>query len=167
MARPVPNNTLIVGGGTAGITVAARLRRAGAREATVLDPAATHYYQPLWTLVGGGQVDVRRTGRPEASLIPRGVRWIQESAAEFRPEDGTVVTDTGRRLTYDSLVVAPGLQLNFDRVPGLVEALTDGPVTSNYRADLAPRTWELIRGMRRGTAVFTQPAGPIKCAGAP
>lgn len=167
MAKPVARNTLIVGGGTAGLTVAARLRRAGARGVTVLEPAVTHHYQPLWTLVGGGQLDVRRTGRPEASLIPRGVRWVREAAAEFHPEDNVVVTGAGQRIGYDSLVVAPGLRLDFDRVPGLTEALAEGPVTSNYRADLAPRTWELIRGMRRGTAVFTQPAGPIKCAGAP
>lgn len=117
---------------------------------TVLDPAVTHYYQPLWTLVGGGQVDVRRTGRPQESLIPRDVRWVPEAAAEFRPEDNVVVTDTGRHLGYETLVVAPGLQLNFDPIPGLVEAITDGPASSNYRVDLAPRTWELIRGMRRG-----------------
>lgn len=167
MAKPVPNNILIIGGGTAGLTVAARLRRAGARGVTLLDPTTTHYYQPLWTLVGGGQVDIRRTGRPQESLVPRHVRWVREAAAEFRPEHNVVVTDTGRHLGYDSLVVAPGIQLNFDRVPGLAEAITDGPANSNYRVDLAPRTWELIRGMRRGTAVFTQPAGPIKCAGAP
>lgn len=95
MAKPVAHNTLIVGGGTAGLTVAARLRRAGAREVTVVDPAVTHYYQPLWTLVGGGQADIRITGRPEATLIPRGVRWVREAAAEFHPEDNTVVTDAG------------------------------------------------------------------------
>lgn len=167
MAEPVAHNTLIVGGGTAGLTVAARLRRAGARGVTVLDPAVTHYYQPLWTLVGGGQVDIRITGRPEASLIPRGVRWVRDAAVEFHPEDNAVVTDAGQRIGYDSLVVAPGLRLDFDRVPGLVDALAEGPVTSNYRADLAPRTWELIRNLRRGTTVFTQPVGPIKCAGAP
>ncbi len=167
MAESVSHKTLIVGGGTAGLTVAARLRRAGVRGVTVLDPAVTHYYQPLWTLVGGGQADIRITGRPQASLIPRGVDWVREAAAEFRPDDNLVVTGTGRELGYDQLVVAPGLQLNFDRVPGLVDALTEGPVSSNYRADLAPRTWELIRNLREGTAVFTQPAGPIKCAGAP
>jgi sulfide:quinone oxidoreductase len=133
----------------------------------VLDPAITHYYQPLWTLVGGGQADIRVTGRPEVSVIPRGVHWLAESAAELRPDEHLVVTDTGRELTYAALVVAPGLRLEFDRVPGLAESLATAPVSSNYRADLAPRTWELIRNMRSGTAVFTHPAGPIKCAGAP
>jgi sulfide:quinone oxidoreductase len=158
---------LIVGGGTAGLTVAARLRRAGAQDITVLDPATTHYYQPLWTLVGGGQADVRITGRPQASLIPRGVDWLPEAAVELRPHDDLVITGTGRELPYDVLVVATGLRLRFEQIPGLTEALATAPVSSNYRADLAPRTWELIRNLRSGTAVFTHPAGPIKCAGAP
>lgn len=158
---------LIVGGGTAGLTVAARLRRAGGTDITVLDPATTHYYQPLWTLVGGGQADVRGTGRPQSGLIPRGVRWIQEAADEFRPGDDTVVTSAGRELHYDKLVVAPGLRLDFAKIPGVVDALESAPVSSNYRVDLAPRTWELIRNLRSGTAIFTQPAGPIKCGGAP
>jgi sulfide:quinone oxidoreductase len=160
-------NVLVVGGGTAGLTVAARLRRAGMSGVTVLDPAVTHYYQPLWTLVGGGQADLRVTAKPQSKLMPRGVRWLREAAAEFDPEENVVITETGSRLDYDALVVAPGLQLDFDKVPGLTEALATAPVSSNYRADLAPRTWELIRNLRSGTAVFTQPAGPIKCAGAP
>ncbi len=164
---PDTRKVLIVGGGTAGLTVAARLRRSGCKDITLLDPASTHYYQPLWTLVGGGQADLRATGKAQSTLIPRGVRWLREAAAEFHPDANAVVTATGHRVDYDALVVAPGLQLDFDKVPGLTDALAIAPVSSNYRADLAPRTWELIRNLRSGTAVFTQPAGPIKCAGAP
>lgn len=167
MADRSHKHVVIVGGGTAGITVAARLRRAGMKNITVLDPATTHYYQPLWTMVGGGQADVRGTGRPESSVIPRGVKWVREAATKFDPDANTVTTESGRELSYDMLVVAAGLQLDFDRVPGLPEALASGPVSSNYRADLAPRTWELIRNLRSGTALFTHPAGPIKCGGAP
>lgn len=166
MARS-KHRIVIVGGGSAGITTAARLRRRGEADVALIDPATTHYYQPLWTLVGGGQADLRETGRPQSSLIPPGVNWIQEAVTEFAPEENLVRTDGGREVSYDALVVATGLQLNFDRTPGVLEALATAPVSSNYRADLAPRTWELIRNLRAGTAVFTQPAGPIKCAGAP
>lgn len=167
-SNPVaPGNIVVAGAGTAGLTVAARLRRAGAPSVTVVDPAVTHYYHPLWTLVGGGQADLRKTGRPQSSLIPQGVTWLREAVAEFRPDANLLLTGSGREVSYDALVVATGLQLDFDRTPGLAEALATAPVSSNYRADLAPRTWELIRNLRAGTAVFTQPSGPIKCAGAP
>lgn len=158
---------VIVGAGTAGLTVAARLRRAGVPEVTVIDPAVTHYYQPLWTLVGGGQADLRSSARAQADLIPPGVRWVRESVVELRPRDNVVTTASGQDLTYQHLVLAPGVQLHVDRIAGAVDALAAAPVSSNYRADLAPRTWELIRNLTSGTAVFTQPSGPIKCAGAP
>ena len=47
------------------------------------------------------------------------------------------------------------------------ETLGKNGVTSNYRYDLAPYTWSLVRSLKSGTALFTQPPLPIKCAGAP
>ena len=161
------HQVLIVGGGTAGLTVAARLRLAGTRDVAVLDPSASHYYQPLWTLVGGGRATAGSSARPQASVIPSGVTWISDAAAGVDPAAQTVTTAGGRTLHYDSLVVAPGIQLDFDKVTGLAEPLGERGVSSNYQYDLAPRTWDFIRGLRGGTAVFTMPPGPIKCAGAP
>lgn len=158
---------LIVGGGTAGITVAARLRRAGITGVTLLEPADVHWYQPLWTLVGGGQAPLRSTRRPEAAVIPPGVSWIRDAATAVDPDARRVGTAGGQDLGYDLLVLAPGIQLNWRGVPGLADAVGHGAVTSNYTAQHAPRTWELIRRMRSGTAVFTQPSGPFKCGGAP
>jgi len=161
------HKVLIVGGGTAGITVAARLRRAGVTDVAVVEPSGSHYYQPLFTLVGGGRAPASATVRPEASVMPKGVVWIREAAAGIDPAAQAVATESGRVLGYDYLVVAPGIQLDFGRVPGLTEALGQRGVSSNYRPDLPPRTWEFIRDLRGGTALFTMPAGPIKCAGAP
>ncbi|QHC20624.1 NAD(P)/FAD-dependent oxidoreductase [Streptomyces sp. GS7] len=158
---------LIIGGGTAGITVAARLRRAGLRDIALLEPSDTHWYQPLWTLVGGGQAPLRAALRTEAEVIPPGVRWLRERATAVDPAARTVTTATGRVLSYGRLVLAPGLSLDWDGVPGLAAAVGHDGVSSNYRPDLAPYTWELIRRMRRGTAVFTMPSGPVKCGGAP
>lgn len=161
------HEVLIVGGGTAGLTVAARLRRAGMADIAVLDPSANHYYQPLWTLVGGGRTAQRETVRPQAEVMPQGVRWIKDAAVGADPAAQTVTTESGQVLHYDYLVMAPGIQLDFDRLPGLTETAGKRGVSSNYRYDLAPQTWEFIRDLRGGTAVFTMPAGPIKCAGAP
>jgi sulfide:quinone oxidoreductase len=158
---------LIVGGGTAGITVAARLIRAGAGDVAVIEPSDRHFYQPLFTVIGGGRAPQRAAVRPEASVMPTGVGWIRESAAAADPDAQTVTTGTGRVVTYDYLVVAPGIQLDFGKIPGLTETLGKNSVSTNYRFDLAPRTWEFIRALRGGTAIFTMPPGPVKCAGAP
>ncbi|HUZ24622.1 MAG TPA: FAD/NAD(P)-binding oxidoreductase [Streptosporangiaceae bacterium] len=164
---PEHRKVVIVGGGTAGITVAARMHRAGITDITVVEPSGTHYYQPLWTLVGGGRCPASATVRPESGVMPKGVTWVREAATAADPAAQTVTTQSGAVLPYDYLVMAAGIQLDFGKVPGLTEALGQRGVSSNYRFDLAPRTWEFIRGLRGGTALFTMPAGPIKCAGAP
>jgi sulfide:quinone oxidoreductase len=161
------HEVLIVGGGSAGLTVAARLRRAGVTRIAVLDPSESHYYQPLWTLVGAGRAAQRATVKAQSAVMPKGVTWIKDTAVGADPAAQAVTTRSGQVLHYDYLVMAPGIQLDFGRLPGLAEAIGMAGVSSNYRYDLAPRTWELIRGLRGGTAIFTMPAGPIKCGGAP
>ncbi|MGE6761467.1 FAD-dependent oxidoreductase [Corallococcus interemptor] len=161
------HRVLIIGGGTAGLTVAARLKRKGVQGVAVLEPSAQHYYQPLWTLVGAGAADIASSVRPEADYIPKGTRWIQDRAEEVDPVRQWVLTRAGTRVTYDFLVVAPGIQLDWDKVRGLREALETPFVSSNYDFRLAPKTWEMVRAFRGGTALFTHPATPVKCAGAP
>lgn len=158
---------IIVGGGTAGISVAARLLRKGHSDVAVIEPSDMHYYQPLWTLVGGGQAKASTTARPEASVMPKGATWIENAAATVDPDNNRVTCVDGADYEYDVLVVSPGIQLDWDRTEGLQDALGRDGVSSNYRFDLAPRTWEFIRDLRSGSAVFGMPSGPIKCAGAP
>ncbi|GAB5470148.1 MAG: bifunctional protein tyrosine phosphatase family protein/NAD(P)/FAD-dependent oxidoreductase [Rhodospirillales bacterium] len=161
-------DVVIVGGGAAGISVAASLvgRRAGL-EVAIVDPAEVHYYQPGWTMVGGGIFEIESTVRTMGSLIPKGVHWIKAAVAAFEPKDDALVLDGCRVVKYKRLIVCPGLKLDWHRVEGLVETLGKNGVTSNYRYDLAPYTWKLVQGLRSGHAVFTQPPMPIKCAGAP
>ncbi|MCV7433427.1 NAD(P)/FAD-dependent oxidoreductase [Mycolicibacterium bacteremicum] len=158
---------LIVGGGTAGISVAARLLRRGHTYVAVIEPSDVHYYQPLWTLVGGGQAKASSTVRTEASVMPEGATWIKNAAIEIDPDNNKVICVDGAEYEYDVLVVCPGIQLDWARTEGLQDALGKDGVSSNYRFDLAPRTWEFIRNLRSGSAVFAMPSGPIKCAGAP
>jgi sulfide:quinone oxidoreductase len=129
-------------------------------------PADVHYYQPGWTMVGGGIFEPQSPPRPWAALIPRGVHWIKAAVSAFEPKDNALILDGCRVVKYNRLIVAPGLKLDWDAVEGLVETLGRNGVTSNYRYDLAPYTWELVQGMK-GRAIFTQPPMPIKCAGAP
>ena len=159
---------VIVGGGAAGLAVAASLKsRKSSLDIAVIDPADIHYYQPGWTMVGGGIFEASDTAKTMGSLIPRGVTWIKSAVAAFEPKDDAVILDGCRVVKYKRLIVAPGLKLAWDRVEGLEATLGKNGVTSNYRYDLAPYTWNLVKNMKEGRAVFTQPPMPIKCAGAP
>jgi sulfide:quinone oxidoreductase len=158
---------LILGGGTGGIITASLLRRAGQTDIAILEPSSQHFYQPLWTLVGAGVVPARTTSRGEARYIPTGVRWIQDRGLEVAPDQQIVTTGSGARIGYDFLVVATGAQLNWNAIPGLEDAIFRGDASSNYRYDLAPKTWDLIRNFKGGTALFHMPGTPAKCPGAP
>jgi sulfide:quinone oxidoreductase len=159
---------VIVGGGAAGVAVASSLlSRDSTLEVTIIDPADTHYYQPGWTMVGGGIFKPETTVKTMASVIPNAVKWIQAAVAGFEPQSNHVVLEGCRLIHYDKLIVCPGLKLNWHGIEGLVDTLGQNGVTSNYRYDLAPYTWELVRNLKQGRAVFTQPPMPIKCAGAP
>ncbi len=162
------HQVLIVGGGTAGLSTAALLRKgANPPEVTVIDPASSHYYQPIWTLVGGGVVTLESSRRDEADVIPPGVNWIQDKVATFQPDANQLTLASGEQLTYDVLIVAAGIQLNFGQIEGLKETLGKNGVCSNYSPKTVEYTWECIRGFAGGKAVFTYPVGAIKCAGAP
>ncbi len=164
----VSYDVVIVGGGASGIAVAASLKaRKPGLEIAIIDPADAHYYQPGWTMVGGGIFDADETVRTMGSLIPKGVHWLKSAVAAFEPDKDVVILDGCRVVKYKRLVVCPGLKLDWGRVEGLVDTLGRNGVTSNYRYDLAPYTWDLVSGMKSGRAIFTQPTMPIKCAGAP
>lgn len=159
---------LILGGGTAGISVAARLRKVAKGLAiTIVEPSDKHYYQPLWTLVGAGVLPKEATEKPMADCIPPGVEWIRDRVASFSPETRTLTTLGGRKLQYEQLVVALGIQVNWQAIPGLTDTLGKNGVCSNYAYDLVDYTWEAIRNFSGGDALFTFPSTPVKCAGAP
>lgn len=166
MATTAHHRVVIVGGGSAGISVASRLKK-HVDDIAVIDPSEKHYYQPLWTLVGGGCAKRETSERTEASVMPKGVTWIKDAASAFDPDNNAVETENGKVIGYDVLVVCPGIQLDWDKIPGVTETLGRNGVSSNYTYDLAPKTWEFIRNTTSGSAVFTMPSGPIKCAGAP
>ena len=160
---------LIVGGGNAGISVAARLLRNNSKlDIAILEPSDKHYYQPAWTLVGGGTFDIRKTIRNESSVIPSNAKWIKEAVTGFQPEQNAVTTREGTIYTYDYLIVAPGIQLNWNWIKGLPETLGKNFVSSNYSFDLAPYTYKCIEAMKPGmVALFTSPSTTLKCGGAP
>ncbi|AER55990.1 oxidoreductase [Pseudoxanthomonas spadix BD-a59] len=161
-------DVVVIGGGSGGLAVAASLlRRESGLRICLLEPRQEHYYQPGWTMVGAGVFDAPQTVRPMASLVPACIDWKQVAAEAIDAPNDRVHLAGGGSVCYRALVVATGLELDWDAIPGLRQALGHGGVTSNYRFDLAPYTWELVQKLRGGKALFTQPPMPIKCAGAP
>jgi sulfide:quinone oxidoreductase len=161
-------DVVIVGGGAGGIgTASSILSRRPSLSIAIIEPRDKHYYQPGFTMVGGGVFAASTTERTETSVMPSKVNWIRASVSGFAPDDNAIILDNGDRVSYRTLVVAPGLKLNWAGVEGLSETLGKNGVTSNYTYETAPYTWQLVQGLKSGRALFTQPAMPIKCAGAP
>ncbi|MEY2195970.1 FAD/NAD(P)-binding oxidoreductase [Neobacillus sp. BF23-41] len=161
---------LIIGGGSAGITVASRLLREShslSGNIAIVEPSTKHYYQPLWTLVGAGEADKTVTQREEASVIPSGAVWVQDAVTAFQPDENAVVTASGKKLHYEYLVVAAGIQIDWHKIKGLKESIGKNGVCSNYSYDYVDSTWETIRNFKGGTSIFTNPNTPVKCGGAP
>lgn len=158
---------IIVGGGNAGISVAAQLlRKNSSLDIAIIDPADKHYYQPAWTLVGGGAFDITKTERNEADVIPKNTTWIKESVVTFAPEQNQLTTNAGTH-TYDYMVVCPGIQLNWGAIKGLPETIGKNNVCSNYSFKTAPYTFEVLKNFKGGKAIFHNPHTPVKCGGAP
>jgi len=161
-------NILIIGGGTGGISSAAKLRRERPDwSISIVEPSENHYYQPLWTLVGAGLAEKESTRRDTSSLIPEGVKWIKSKVKSFNPSENSLVLENEETLNYDYLIVASGIQLNWDAVEGLQEAVGKNGVCSNYSWETVESTFESIKNTAYGNALFTQPNTPIKCGGAP
>lgn len=164
------HQVLIVGGGTAGITVAAMLlNRPDAPQVTLIEPSDVHYYQPIWTLVGGGVFDKNVSARPMADYIPAGATWIKEYVTSFDPANNQLTTSSGQTHSYDALVVAAGIQINWSAIPGLKESVgrPGTGVCSNYAYETVDSTFANIQALKKGRALFTYPNTPIKCGGAP
>ena len=157
---------VIVGAGTGGIMTAAQLLRKDKNlDIAIIDPSEIHVYQPAWTLVGGGAFSFEKTKRLTASIIPKGASWIQDKVISLEPENNSINTEKNGIVTYDYLVLAPGLVYDLDGIEGLRENLGKNGVCSNYTDP--NYTWELIKNFKEGNAIFTQPITPIKCGGAP
>jgi len=143
-------------------------RRARGLDIAVVEPQKEHYYQPSLTLVGAGVYPLRKTHRPQTSVMPSGVVWINSAAKTFEPEKNTVRLINGDTITYDYLVVCTGVKLDWTKIAGLSDTLGRNGVCSNYSPATAGYTWECVQGLKAGDKVVcTQPPLPFKCPGAP
>ncbi|TNB70308.1 NAD(P)/FAD-dependent oxidoreductase [Arthrobacter sp. BB-1] len=162
----VQHEVVIIGGGNAGVSLAARLERYGVKDVAVVEPKDHHFYQPLFSHIAGGRAPAAEAVRAQESVMPQGVTWIRDAATGVDTDTNTVTLASGSSVSYGQLVVCPGLQYDWDAVPGMAEAVHSPHGTSHYEFELASKAWTLLSALTSGTAVFTMPAGPIKCGGA-
>ena len=160
------HRVVVVGGGNAGLSVAGRLKRSGVNDVVVIEPRTHHLYQPIFSHVAGGTAPASMARRPQDQVMPKGVGWIRDSVVDIVPDVNTVTLASGREVTYDQLIVCPGIQHDWDAVPGLSAAIASPSAASNYEFPLAQKASKLLKDVRRGTVIFTQPAGPASFAGA-
>ncbi len=166
------HKVVVVGGGAAGLAISHQLLRAGKfsqDDIAIIDPATSHDYQPGWTLVGGGLKTKEELRRPMKSLIDPKLHLYSNNVATFSPEQNSVTLGNGDKINYQQLVVAPGISINYNQIKGLPEALAnpDSLVSSTYGYDTCDKVFGTIKKLREGRAIFTQPAGVVKCAGGP
>lgn len=163
MTSEEQHEVLVVGGGNAGISLAAKLLRDGFRGVTVVAPQPVHRYKPLLNYVGGGEATMADLERPMADVVPDRCTWIRDAVDAVDPAARTVRTRRGRTLRYTTLVLCPGLEEDWAATPGLQEAYADGWAASTYVPGSAPRVWPLLSGLRGGSVVFTVPPEPASC----
>ncbi|CAG9990342.1 unnamed protein product [Clonostachys byssicola] len=166
------HKVVVVGGGPAGLAISHQLLRSGKfaqDDIAIVDPAEWHHYQPGWTLVGGGLKEKEELRRPMKELVDPQFKFYNQAVGGFTPEQNFITLGNGDKIGYEQLVVVPGININYDSVKGLPEALADKAslVSSIYGYDTVSKVFGTIERLRKGTAIFTQPAGVIKCAGAP
>lgn len=170
--RSQGHKVVIVGGGSAGLTIGHQLLRSGrfARDdIAIIDPSEWHDYQAGWTLVGAGLKDKDDLRKPLKSLIDPKICHYADQVQGFRPEGNTILLGNNKLVTYDQLVVCPGIYVDFESIKGLSEAVRDpqSPVSSTYSYQTCDKVALNIAKLKKGNALFSHPIGLVKCAGAP
>ncbi|RDW62188.1 sulfide quinone reductase [Coleophoma cylindrospora] len=166
------HKVVVVGGGTAGLSISHQLLRKGRfvqDDIAIIDPATWNHYQPGWTLVGGGLKTKESLRRPLAGLIDPKLKFYNSGVSAFSPDDNFVTLENNDKINYEHLIVAPGIAVDFGTVKGLPEAIAnpDSLVSSIYDYNVCDKVFGTVQKLQKGTAIFTQPAGVVKCAGAP
>lgn len=162
---------VIIGGGAAGISMAARLKSwLDKPDITLIDPSDRQFYQPGFTLIASGVYQPDDVWRKQEDCIPNDIKWIKDSVAAVDPVWNQVTTKNNGKIAYDFLVLTPGIQINWEKVEGITQAtLGQGNAHSIYDFEGAQKTWKAIQEFSKtgGRGIYTDTYTKHKCGGAP
>lgn len=163
---------VIVGGGAAGITMAAYLSdKLRHDDITIIEPNEIHHYQPGYTFIASGTFTPDEILKPTDKLIPKGVKWLKDRVVELNPDNNSVITAQNGKVNYDFLVLVPGCVTDFSQIEGLSkETLGDGNIHSIYDFEGAKMCYEALQKLpekKQGRLIFTDTYTKLKCGGAP
>ena len=162
---------VIIGGGAAGISMAARLKSwLDKPDITLIDPSDRQFYQPGFTLIASGVYQPDDVWRKQEDCMPSDIKWIKDSVAAVDPVWNQVTTKNNGKIAYDFLVLTPGIQINWEKVEGITQAtLGQGNAHSIYDFEGAQKTWKAIQEFSKtgGRGIYTDTYTKHKCGGAP
>jgi len=182
----VAAHIVVVGGGTGGIMATVRLRRAAPKATiTLIAPNEIHLYQPGQIFMAAGLYDEADIQGNNSDFIPDDVEWIKDEVITFDPENNKVITKTNKKINYDYLVVATGLDYDYEAIDGMSQELVgqhgissvylNDQITGTARGGIVTAQWfkDVRAAAEKATpeapinVICTQPDTPIKCGGAP
>lgn len=164
MDTPRHHDVVIVGGGNAGISLAAKLRRMGCHDVAVVEPKQVHHYRPLLSYVGGGMATLDDLTRPQQKCIPSGCTWYADHVVAIDPDRSVVRLAGGQELHYNDVAVCAGSQVDWDAITGSKEAVGTPAAATNYLPEQAAKTWTMLSSLTAGRAVFVISDRHVPCA---
>ena len=162
---------VIIGGGAAGISMAAQLKRALHNpDITIIDPSDRQYYQPGFTLIASGVYQPDDVWKPQEDCMPSGVKWVKDVVTLVHPTQNRVDTAKNGSIAYDFLVVATGVKYDWSRIEGITyQTIGQGNAHTIYGPEGAAKTWPAMKafGEQGGKGIFCDTYTKHKCGGAP
>ena len=161
---------VIVGGGAAGISMAGLKRCLDEPNITLIDPSDRQFYQPGFTLIASGVYKPEDVWKKQEDCMPSGINWVKDAVIAVDPVWNQVTTAKNGKIPYDFLVLAPGIQLNWDKVEGFsYDQLGVGNAHCIYDFQGAQKTWKALQEFtaKGGRGIYTDTYTKHKCGGAP
>ena len=162
-------NLVILGAGSGGTMLANRMQKKlpADWQMTVVEPHATHLYQPGLLFLPFGARDEEKIQRPRRRTLASGVNWVGQTVDRVDPDTKTVAFEGGDTLAYDLLVIASGARIRPEETPGLHDGEWHRSIHDFYTLGGARALRDALDRFEGGRLVLNVVEMPIKCPVAP